>query len=441
MPVDGYQVQLNVSLSNDYVQSLIHLYQPLIGIEAVNLYQTLLCEAHMMNKSSIEKQTHHTLMNYMNLPLNKIYEARLKLEGIGLLLTHKLKQETSTMFTYQLIPPFHPAAFFNDMMLSELLYRHIGKTKFQALQKHYAVQEETEMGENITASFHDVFQTFQPSNYYHIPVQSPNHEVGVSLKKIDFEDLQTSLGRKNIPVTNILTETNKRIIHQLYHLYDLETYELEKALLWALTEENKLDIEQLKAACHDFFSAKHNVANVKLAYKGDFTTNASETNTNKKMTREEKLIQQFETISPKQLLEDLSIGNNASEQDMKLINDVMTKQGIPVPVMNVLIHYVLLQSNMKLSKAYLEKIASHWSRAQLKTAKEAYQFALDQTKAPASKTRRTRAAGPQHQEIIPEWFKKRGQNTPNNTKQGLTEQQQREQDEMTAILQKYAKQS
>src|SRR5690606_32138852 len=90
---------------------------------------------------------------------------------------------------------------------------------------------------------------------------------------------------------------------------------------------------------------------------------------------EEKLIRQLETMSPKELLEDLSSGHEASEQDLKLIRDVMTSQGLSAPVMNVLIHYVLLQSNMKLSKAYVEKIASHWSRAKLKTAREAMEFA------------------------------------------------------------------
>lgn len=56
----------------------------------------------------------------------------------------------------------------------------------------------------------------------------------------------------------------------------------------------------------------------------------------------------------------------------------MTTQGLPSPVMNVLIHYVLLQSNMKLSKAYMETIASHWSRANLQTAREAMRFAKNE---------------------------------------------------------------
>ncbi len=64
-----------------------------------------------------------------------------------------------------------------------------------------------------------------------------------------------------------------------------------------------------------------------------------------------------------------------------MIGDIMLKQGLPLSVMNVLIHYALLQTDNKLSRPYIEKIASHWSRAKLKTAREAIEFATKQIKA------------------------------------------------------------
>src|SRR5690625_6302426 len=82
-------------------------------------------------------------------------------------------------------------------------------------------------------------------------------------------------------------------------------------------------------------------------------------------------------MSPRQLLEDLSNGSKASERDLKIIRDVMVAQNLPRPVMNVLVHYALMQSNMKLSKPYLETIASHWSRANLSSDKEAMEFAIN----------------------------------------------------------------
>src|SRR5699024_10228702 len=59
-----------------------------------------------------------------------------------------------------------------------------------------------------------------------------------------------------------------------------------------------------------------------------------------------------------------------------------------------------------------EKIASHWSRAQLKTAKEAMEFAKKEKnrfrKATANGTKRTYKNNRQQStDIVPDWFKNR----------------------------------
>src|SRR5690625_2448652 len=92
LPAEGYAVRLKEKPPIDYMKSLTHLYQPLLGMESIMLYQTLLHEIELQTESTL--QTHHTLMNYLNIPLDKIYEARLKLEGIGLLKTYRNTQRS-----------------------------------------------------------------------------------------------------------------------------------------------------------------------------------------------------------------------------------------------------------------------------------------------------------------------------------------------------------
>lgn len=430
LPVDGYIVQLDSSLPNDYIQSLTHLYQPLLGIEAISFYQLLLHEIDI--QPEIQLQTHHTLMNYLNMPLDRIYEARLKLEGIGLLKTYKKETKEKVYYTYVIQSPFSPRAFFEDVMLSELLYRHIGEKKFLSLKKHYTKANQQQIGKDVTAVFHDVFQTFEPE---YIPPIKSEEPTGIPLQQLDFSLLEQSLKRKMLPVEKILTETNKRIISQLVQLYDLESYEIEKSVEWALTEENRLDVEQFKAVCYDIFQTKHNVSNLKLSIKKPKQQVSVQ---DKPLTKTEKLQQRFETITPKELLEDLSSGNNASNQDLKFISDLMVNQGIPSSVMNVLIHYVMLRSDMKLPKEYMEKIASNWSRKKFKTAKEAMDFIQQQSEQKVQ-PKRNYQSRKQSKEIIPDWFKDRHKE-PKETKQevNLTEEQAREQEEMVAILQKYA---
>ena len=99
---------------------------------------------------------------------------------------------------------------------------------------------------------------------------------------------------------------------------------------------------------------------------------------------------------------------------------------MPVGVANVLLEYVMLSTDMKLPKSYVEKIADHWNRKQLKTAKEAMdlarqerdkyaQWKQDSTNASTVK-QPTQTAKKQsynrkngRDEQIPDWFYKRNE--------------------------------
>lgn len=433
LPVDGYYVSQKKSLPVDFEKAMTHLYQPLVGIEAVSLFMTLL---HEIDSQSLEgAQTHHTLMNYLNLPLDRIYRARLKLEGIGLLKTYQNSVDEQTVYAYELQAPFAPDEFFMDEMLAQLLYYHIGEDKFDILKQRYSKKVSAQKGENITAAFSDVFQTFQP---YDASMNSSNHGENEQADfSIDFSWIKKMLEQRMIPSEKILTSENKQLIVQIMKLYELESHEIEKSILWALTDENTLHTEEFKNACHDVFKSKYNDQPIKLTEK-EIPKEIPKSN-DLPQTQEDHLIQQLERISPKQLLEDLSSGNHASAQDMRVIREVMTSQGLPSPVMNVLIHFVLLQSNMKLSKAYLEKIASHWSRANIKSAKEAMVFA----KKEKSQFQKTTPSKPSYSkgysnEVVPDWFKDRKKDKAKDTAKKNDGDKDKERERMEAILKKYS---
>lgn len=433
-PVDGYFVILSEELPENYMKALTHLYQPLIGIHAIALYQTLVNEIDIQENASI--QTHHTLMNYLNLPLNELYKARLQLEGIGLLKTFENKREENNYYTYELQSPFAPNEFFKDAMLSELLYHHIGKSKYQLLRRHYLKKVTRNEGTEITASFKDVFQTFKPSLGHSEQIIKKKKEVNKHVDMIDFSWMEIVLKQRMIPAEQVLTKENKKLISEMTFLYNLDTIDVEKAILWALTDENKLDAEEFRSACHDVYKKSEHHDTIELVAKNPINI-PDKQEENIQLTREEQLLRQFESISPKQLLEDLSSGNQASDRELKMISDIMVKQGLPAPVMNVLIHYVLIQSNMKLSKAYLETIASHWSRAGLKTAQEAMNFAKTEIrKFQKNESRRTNYRKQTSKEVIPEWFKNRKNQTNNNEK--ADPQAEKKRQELADLIKEFA---
>lgn len=432
LPIDGYNVAMDKQPPLDFNASLTHLYQPLIGIQAISLYYTLFYEVGHVQKV----QTHHTLMTYLNLTLDDIYRARIKLEAIGLLKTYKRTEDGRDYYTYNVQCPYSPNQFFREAMLSQLLLHHIGELKYNELYSRY-VKDSHLYGEEVTADFNEVFDTITPS----LPVAENVKTKRQCTEKdsMDFSWIEQTLKQRFIPAERILNSANKKLIHQMKVLYDIESVDIEKALLWALDEDNKLNQEEFKSACHDMFISRNNGQSIRLKEK--ITAN-TEVIMKKPETKEEQLIQELETISPKQLLEDLSDGNHASEQDIKVVREVMTRQGLPAPVMNVLIHYVLLQSNMKLSKAYMETIAGHWSRVGLKSAKEAMSFAKQEQekyKSAKNKPRKNNNYNYNNsykKEVVPDWFNNRKKKQPVNT--GLSE---KEQQEIEAKLQKYLNES
>lgn len=463
LPIDGYRVQRRTAPSTNYVASLTHLYQPIVGIEAISLYHLLLQESFFESEEQI--QTHHTLMNYLNVPLYRINEARLKLEAIGLLKTYREQTDDRDTYTYVVQAPFSPERFFQDVMLAELLFRQIGEQKFSFLKRHYTKSAMEIRGENITTTFEHVFSSVEPSeSVVHTTdrgekeLTSPQVPLETSL---DFTLLQERFRKKRVPLEQLFTEKNKTVMTQLAVIYDLSIHEIEKALEWALTDRYELDIDQFKKACHDIFRMKenviaksddHNVATkndrgvTKEGERGIATkegqmkreTQRTETVQRagiKPKSKVDKLIERFETASPKQVLEDLSSGRNASEQDMLFIRDLMLRQGLPAPVMNVLIHFVMLRSDMKLPRNYMETVASNWSRKKFKTAKEAFLFARKQMKKrPERQQKHVRKQ--QHDEVLPEWFKNRGNERSNKKEERKVSE--KEQAEIVALLEKYA---
>ena len=76
--------------------------------------------------------------------------------------------------------------------------------------------------------------------------------------------------------------------------------------------------------------------------------------------------------------------------------------GLEPAVINVLIDYVLRVNNQKLTKNFVLAIASQWQRLNIKTAEEAMNHALKESKQKKNKT--TNASIKVKEKIVPTWF-------------------------------------
>ena len=96
---------------------------------------------------------------------------------------------------------------------------------------------------------------------------------------------------------------------------------------------------------------------------------------------------------------------------------------MPIGVVNVLLEYVMLTTDMRLPTKYVEKIADHWIRKNLKTAKEAMDLARQERDKYAKwkAENESKTSRPQKQnykktsgreEKVPDWFYKRDEDPP-----------------------------
>ncbi|MFG6148307.1 replication initiation and membrane attachment family protein [Halobacillus sp. B23F22_1] len=409
LPVDGFLLTKKGSTPKHAHWSLTHLYQPVIGILGISLYQFLTSEWETNDREQV--QTHHAIMTYLSCPLDKIYEARKKLEAIGLIKTF-VKKEEDTVYLYELRPPLAAEEFLDDTFLSLLLQHEIGSDKLEQLKKRLMINRSSlyEGYEEVTVSFDEVFhpQIKGTDHPYINSAEGKQDNVNIqkgpviSERRIDFNWLQEALKQRMYPAGKILTGINKKVISQLGALYNLSSTEIERALTWSINEDNELDLEEFKSACHDFMKS-HTDDNEQILNKREKVISSSKDSGSK----EDQFVELLEQISPRELLEDLSTGNQASSQDMRMVRDVMTEQGLTPGVMNVLVHYVLLKTDMKLSKPYLEKIASHWARKNVSTVRQAMNLAkAEHQQYQQWGNQPKRKYQNKKTEVIPEWFKK-----------------------------------
>ncbi|RBP93903.1 replicative DNA helicase loader DnaB [Cytobacillus firmus] len=428
LPIDRYTVAAS-GLLHDYDRKVLTLlYQPLIGSVCFSLYMTLWAELEE-NRLWSSSNSHHSLMNFMDMGLKDIYEARLKLEGIGLLKVYVNKDEETRSFIYELLPPLTPEQFFLDGMLNIYLYKKLGRNQFMRLKRFFSDQKVmTATGyEEVTKAFQDVFKSGHPGTFEvgDEVVQLMNESEGegyigrqeqegiqIGNEDFNFELLQAGLNESLVPKKAITVKV-KESISNLAFLYGIDPIQMKNIVISAVNEDNEIDIEELRKSARDWYQFQNQDQLPSLIDR----VHPAIHQTHKKQpeTQEEELIRYLEITSPRQLLKDISGGAEPSKGDLQIIEDVMFQQKLLPGVINVLIQYVMLKTDMKLTKGYVEKIAGHWARKKIKTPQEAIDLAKKEHRqyldwAEGKKTAST--AGnkkkPIRTEMLPDWFDEKG---------------------------------
>lgn len=390
LPIDHYNVRANGLLHEFDHKVLTYLYQPLIGIIAIGIYQTLWQEVQE-NQYESEKATHHTLISRINLPLNVFYQERKKLEAIGLLKTYRKERTEEQSFIYELQPPLTPDQFFNDGVLNIYLFNRVGKGQYTHLKELFSYPKIDKDYEELTASFNEVFSSLTPSE---LSMTSETEKVVTldsrkqwvhrqedrkypfNTEQFNYQLLFQKLSDVILPKEAFTPEV-KEAIAKLAFIYHLEPEELANIIQRAFLHDASIDIAKLRKEVQKYYRIDVGDALPALSERRQPLTD-QEMRHKEPKNEEEKLIVAFETMSPYELLELLGDGARPTAPDLKIVEEILFEQKLNPGVMNVLIHYVMETNDQKLVKAYTEKIAGHWARKKVKTVRDAMTLAREE---------------------------------------------------------------
>lgn len=401
LPADTYTVINKTILTDNDRKILTMLYQPIIGVNSVNLFFTLWMDLDKNEFMSTE-ENHHHLMTSTSLNINEIISGREKLEAVGLLKTFYKEREEENNFIYELFSPLSPSEFFSHPILNVVLYNSVGKKEYERIVNYFKIPRIILNDyEDITKSFNEVFKS-SPSTTFENNIQNIkiNNKLGLNIENIvDFDILISSLPKETIN-EKTFTKEIKKLINDLSLIYNLNLEEIKNIILSSLNERQMIDKTMLRKNARNYYQFENNGKLPSLIYQNQPEYLRSPIS---KDSKRAKMIYTFETTSPYNYLKYKNNGAKPTDRDLKLIESLRVDLELSPAVINVLIDYVLNVNNNKLNKNLIETIASQWKRLNIETAEDAMTQALKESKKKNPKVKYYS----KKDSVLPEWFDKK----------------------------------
>ncbi|EDP68011.1 replication initiation and membrane attachment protein DnaB, putative [Carnobacterium sp. AT7] len=391
-PKDGFIVKQQALLSDIDQKILTFLYQPLIGTAAYSLYMTLWTEIEEEAYWS-EGILHSELLALLNIGIPELYQARIKLEAIGLLKTY-IQTGSTKLTIYELQAPQASDVFFKDDLLSLLLLEKVGERKFRKLRNRFVIESiDKKKFQEVTKSFLDVFQfdaellkrekdlLKEPVSYIG---KTSSSKPKIDSKTFDLKFFYTGLNQQYINRSSITKEVEEAIL-VLHTLYGLDELAMQQFVLNASDiETGQIDEKKLKKLAYDDYHNK-NQQNISLK---DVVEKDIQVDANQQKMRDNELTQRgltiediavievSEQISPIDFMNSIKDqkGGFVTKPEEWTLEEIVKKANLPTAVINILIHYILVvKNNPTLDQKLAYKIANDWAQEKVVAPEEAIQ--------------------------------------------------------------------
>ncbi|WP_214269476.1 replication initiation and membrane attachment family protein [Staphylococcus pseudoxylosus] len=428
-PHDNFTIVREFYLNNNHLEILNRLFTPMIGANATGLYHYL---NQFVDHEVDAVLTHYIIMSELKINLLEFRKEMDLLEGIGLVKSYVNHNEQHSSFVYVLNQPPTAKQFFSDPMLSVYLYSEVSKQRYQQLKRHFETKNAIDLNsyQDITRTFTDVFKIpnkalTQDTTY----IQDDKPYEGLDLTRVhfDFETLYDLL-QNHLISSKIVTNDAKALITQIATLYGLTPESMKRIILKSITSAQELSFEELRKHARTYYLMEHEQQLPNLQVKSEKDNVPSQVNTSEETSSQsDNWLVQLEQTSPIDMLASWSESEPTTQQKF-MIEELIERENLSFGVINILLQFVMLKEDMKLPKTYIFEIASNWKKKGIKTAEQAYEYAMkvNQPKKDSYPTKnRYKQKQLASREMTPKWLEERDEKPEKDNEQHNVEEDEK----------------
>lgn len=339
-PKDTYRIECAGGLSEDSIQSLMMLYQPLVGGDAMLVYLTLFSESKTQKSQSF----HSRLLSLMNnIPCDVFEKARIRLEEYKLLRTYEKESQGRNSYVYVLNAPLNADHFLQINAYMGRYREVMGRTETDATVTRF------ESGNLSLSGYKDIT----------VPVKhlkSYDNDYTVTYTKVkpkynfsddeaidihfDYEKFIASTSTLVFPA-ELRTTENMALIGRMATVYGLSVDTVRKIVMRCVNMEDVT-----------FHSDRFRILCAKAKPEAVITDDPY-------------------ALPPVSFLQAKQNGAMVTMTDKKMLSRLSEEMHFSNEVINILIEYVLASSDNRLSGTYVDKVAGQWARDGVKTKEDA----------------------------------------------------------------------
>lgn len=341
-----FKLNMITTLSSVDFKVLTFLYQPLIGMKGLSLYNTL----YMLSDNNVYEK-HQMLFDLLNITQTEFIEIRNKLEAIGLM---DVYEKDLDRFIYVLKPPYSAKRFLTDTFLGTYLESEIGSSNLDNLIKIFEVKkEDTTSYNNITKFFDDIYEVRSKKLLsINKELETRNGSRSLIRNSINYDLFVESLPRA-LKQPILLNDNFKEKVLQLAFVYQFTIEDLVKIFVESSKGKKTISIDELNLQAKIYFEANDNSLRVEEKVSDDVEILSK---------------QSYRTIINMFGSKDLMVKANA----LSTINEFITQNDIDQGVLNILLIFILKNKEGVLPHVnYLNKIWSDWYKHGVRTASDA----------------------------------------------------------------------